>query len=106
VVKHLCDSGINPDEIAAVISWNKNAFRYFDGKVDSETYMMEFIKQNESLGRKSKPTRYFCKDHQLIYANNRTYALTKMWGRRTVEALELITNKWSDLSIEFYESEG
>jgi len=106
IVKHLCDSGVNPDEIAALFSWNSFAFRYIEGEVDSQTYMSEFMKQNEKSGKKSKPTRYFCKDGQLIHANNRTYALTKMWGRRTAEAMNLMVEKWPELSIKFYETEG
>ena len=105
IVKHLCDSGVNPDAIADLVSWNKVAFRYIEGHVDSKTYMSEFMKQNKKIGRKSQANRYFCKNEQLIYANNRTYALTKMWGTRTAEAMDLMVKKWADLAIEYQETD-
>lgn len=105
IVRYLCDSGINPDEIAAAIPWYSNVLRYVDGRVASEQFKAEFTKQNELLGKKSGPQRYFCMDDELIYANDKTYALTKMWGRRTVEAMEKLISKWSQFSIQFNESE-
>ncbi len=67
--------------------------------------MTEFKKQKEESEKKAKPNRYFCKDDQLIQANNRTYALSKMWGLRTAEVMKLLTKKWNELPIEFNESE-
>lgn len=105
VVKHLCDSGVNPDEIAKLFSWNKVAFRSVEGKVDSDTYAEKFLEHNERFGTKSEPKRYFYADDQLIYANGRTYALTKMWGRHTAKALGLLMEKYRDLGISYSESE-
>ena len=106
IVKYLCDSGVNPDDIVNLFSWKSNVFRHFAGKIDSDTYIVEFTKENEAQGKKSKATRYFCNDDQLIYANDKTYALTKMWGRNTVKALELLTKKWPDLSFKYTESDN
>lgn len=106
IVKYLCDSGINPDDIIDLFSWRANAFRYFDGDIDSDTYIDLFTKENESMGRKSEATRYFCDDDQLIYANGKTYAFTKMWGESTVKALESLTKIRPDLSVEYQESDN
>ena len=104
IVKFLCKSGVDPEEIAPYVPWNSNVFRYVDGQVDSEKFVAEFIKQDKALGKKSGPSRYFCKDHQLIHANGKTYALTKMWGRRTAEAMDNLINKWDSYEIHYSES--
>lgn len=104
LVKYLSDSGVDPEEIAGLFSWNKVAFRSVEGKVDTDGYADKFFKYNEQFGTKSNPKRYFSADDQLIYANDQTYALTKMWGRHTEKALGLLVEKYSNLGISFSES--
>lgn len=106
MVKFLCGSGVNPDEIIKLFSWRGNAFRFFEGELDSDTYIEAFTQENEALGRKSKALRYFCNDDELIHANGKTYALTKMWGRNTVRAMDSLVKTWADHGIGYEESGG
>ena len=104
IVKHLCDSGIDPEDIAGMWSWYKTAFRSVEGEVDSDTYADKFLEHNKKFGTKSEPGRYFHLDDQLIYANGRTYALTKMWGSNTEKALGSLLERYQDLGFNFSES--
>lgn len=104
VVKHLCDRGINPDDIAGIFTWNKGAFRSVEGEVDSDTYAEKFLEHNKNFGTKSEPARYFFLDDELIHANGKTYALTKMWGRNTEKALGSLLESYHDLGFSFSES--
>lgn len=104
MVKYLCDSGVDPEDIIKLFSWRANAFRFFEGKLDSDAYIEAFTRENEDLGRKSKATRYFCNDDELIYANGKTYALTKMWGMNTVRAMDSLTKTWSKFGVGYEEN--
>ena len=106
LVKYLCDNAVNPDDIAKLFSWYKGVFRSVEWKVDSKTYTEKFLEHNKQFGTKSEPNRYFCDDDQLIYANDRTYALTKMWGRHTAKALGLLIGQYGNLGIQFSESDS
>jgi hypothetical protein len=106
IVKYLCNSGVDPEDIIKLFSWRSNAFRHFKGELDSDTYNETFNQENEALGKKSKASRYFSNDDELIYANGRTYALTKMWGRNTIRAMDGLVKAWADLGIKYEESGG
>ena len=106
IVKYLCESGVDPEDIIKLFSWRSNAFRHFEGELDSDTYIETFNQKNEALGKKSKASRYFSNDDELIYANGRTYALTKMWGRNTIRAMDDLVKAWADHGIGYEESGG
>ena len=104
VVKFLCDSGVDPEDIIRQFAWRSNAFRRFPRELDSEAYIEAFTLENSALGRKSKASRYFCSDEELIYSNGKTYALTKMWGRNTARAMDELVTAWPDKQINYEES--
>lgn len=104
LVKYLCDSGVNPEDIINLFSWRANAFRFFEGELDSDSYIEVFTRENEALGKKSEALRYFCDDDELIHANGKTYALTKMWGTNTVRAMDSLVKTWPDHGIGYEES--
>ncbi len=60
---------------------------------DAESSILEFLEWEEPS------------DDELIFANGKTYAFHKMWGRRTVEALEILVNRFNDQQISFKESD-
>ena len=37
-------------------------------------------------------------EDELIYANGKTYAFQKMWGKRTTETLDILTDKYENVS--------
>jgi hypothetical protein len=43
-------------------------------------------------------------DDELIRANGKTYASTKMWGMRTPEAITRLLEKYADMGVSFCES--
>jgi hypothetical protein len=102
LVKYLCESGVTPDEIWALIPWKKNSlFRSFDGRLDSESFEKALGDQLVNEGKKRQPWRYFIEADELIYSNGKTYAFHRMWGSQTEKALDLITRHFKDKHVEF-----
>jgi len=107
MVRHLCDSGVDPEEIRAVIPWKKNRlFEWFEGKLDAEKFERALAERQESKGKKPQPWRYFVGDDELIYTSQRTYAFDRMWGNRTAEAMELLVRNFKEKGISFKESDS
>lgn len=106
LVKYLCDSGVDPQEIRAVIPWKKNRlFEWFEGEMDTGTFERLLAERQESRGTKPQPWRYFVGDGELIYSNGRTYAFDRMWGNRTAEAMDMLVRKFQDRGISFRKSD-
>ena len=106
MVKYLCDSGVDPDDIWQVITWKKNSlFKWFDGELDSEAFEKALGDQMEAAGKKRQPWRYFIAEDELIYSNGKTYAFHRMWGNRTAEAIGMLTSHFKDRRIAFNVSE-
>ena len=104
VIRHLCDSGVDPEEIRAVITWYGKMMRVVEGIHTSVEFEKKLAEQLLSEGNRPETQRYFIKDSELIHANGKTYALTKMWGRRTTKAMDLILKKFSSYGISYGES--
>lgn len=105
IIRYLCESGVHPEQIRAVITWKKNRlFRWFDGRLDSESFEQALAEWQESRGRKPQPWRYFVGEDELIYVNDKTYAFDRMWGNRTAEAMDLIVREFGDKGISYQES--
>jgi len=104
VIRHLCDSGVDPDEICSVIIWKSNMMRVVEGDIDSVEFEKKLSEQLVSEGKKPETRRYFIGDDELIHANEKTYVVTKMWGTRTVEAIELLLEKFPGCRISYKES--
>ena len=105
VVKGVCSRGADPDEIARIISWKPNAIRSAEGTLNSLEMYEAIADQLLAEGKTSTAKRYFCGDDELVGAHGRTYALTKMWGPSTVEAMERIVERFPDLGVSFQEAE-
>ena len=91
IVKHLCDHGISPEDIASVIPW-RQIFCSLDGTVSGK----EFIAQKQG---EIKTRTYFCGDDDLIHSSRRTYALSNFWGKRALEAIQNILAKFPDNGV-------
>jgi len=99
VIKYLCGAGVNPEAIRALIPWRLNAMRCVDGTLNSQEFENALAAQLVADGRKPQTKRFFIDDDELIHANSRTYAVTKMWGVRTGEALEAIDQAYSNRGV-------
>lgn len=106
VIRYLCDAGVDPETIRASVPWRKNMLRGFEGRLDSDQFRGELEKQLESEGKKPTPRRFFTEDDELIHANGKTYAMTKMWGPRTPRALKDLITAFPEYGVEVRESAG
>jgi hypothetical protein len=92
IVKHLCASGITPEQMTELLPWRslpwrrKHLFQSIEGTVDSAKFVAEIRNRANQEGRPIEAKRYFCDQDDLIHANGRTYALTKRWGGKSTAA--------------------
>lgn len=99
LVNKVIQSGVKPEEVADIISWRKgNLFICFDGSVD-EARFSEQIMKLDTGGKLPKTKRYFCKQDELFYIDNKTYALTNQWGKRTLEVVERLRANYPGMNI-------
>jgi hypothetical protein len=106
LVKYLCDSGVDPEDILALIPWKKNSlFRRLDGKLDSAAFEKALGDLMVADGKQRQPWRYFIADEELIYSNGKTYAFHRMWGSRTADAMQILANHFKDKHVAFSVSE-
>lgn len=103
VVRHLCDSGVDPEEIRSTITWKRNMMRDLEGNLDAGEFERQLTAIFKSENR-SVPPRYFMNNDELIRANGKTYALIRGWGPRTVEAIDLLLEKFPGHGISYSES--
>ncbi len=91
VVKHLCASGVTPEEVADALPWRsiKRLFLSAEGEVDIASVLRESFDVD----------RYFCKPDDLIHTSGKTYAFTKQWGTRTEEAIATLLKAFPNKGI-------
>ncbi len=99
VIRHLCASGATPEDVGAAVPWKRNMIRVVPGEHSSKEFEKLLAEQLLSEGNKPGTRRYFVEPEELIYANGNTYAVTKMWGRRTAEAIELLLSNFPEYRI-------
>ncbi|MGI6418227.1 MAG: hypothetical protein ACOX1P_21440 [Thermoguttaceae bacterium] len=105
VVKHLCDKGASPEKIMDVIYWKRNTlFRTVEGSVDSEEFIRLASEKAEQEERRFDAPQYYTEDDELIVFDNRTYAFTKMWGNRTLQAIDLLKEAFPETEISYAKS--
>lgn len=95
VVKHLCDQGVTPEEIAKLVPWRTTMFCSVDGDVTSE----KFLAQPKLKIASGDKLRYFCGEDELIHSKGRTYAVTNGWGVRVFQAIQNILAKYPDKGV-------
>jgi len=78
VIRKLCAEGIDPEDIRNVISWKGNALYPVDGELDSTAFEIALAARLTEQGNKPDTHRYFIANDELIRANGKTYAVTKM----------------------------
>jgi hypothetical protein len=101
VIKGLCDHGVNPDEISRLINWKLHLFLAFDGRLSSEEFIQAGAAQYELENRLFAERRWFCATEELIYSNNKTYALTKQWGKKWKLAVDILKENFLEAKISY-----
>lgn len=104
VIRKLCDDGINPEDIRSVISWRRNSLYPVDGELDSKVYEEALASLLTEQGNKPETNRFFIANEDLIRANGKTYAVTKMWGQRTTSAIDELLKHFPGHQISYKES--
>jgi hypothetical protein len=95
IVKHLCDAGVSPEEIAEQVTW-RHIFLSVDGTLDADSFAARCRKQHS---RKFDAQRFYCAADQLVYFGNKTYAFVSNWGSRLPTAIANITEAFADKGI-------
>jgi len=106
VIRYLCDQNIDPELIVSMISWRKNILVSFDGRLGGNEFEAALAAQILARGKQLEAyPRYFIADEDLIYSNGKTYAVSKMWGLRTNEAIEILLQAFPEHHISYVESQ-
>jgi hypothetical protein len=103
ICKRLCEKGINPDDIAALFDWRtKRVWYTVDGTIDAAEFEKRASEKATAGGLSFDPPRWFCEDDELIHANGKTYAFSKMWGGPSWhKAMDLLKEKYPQFKIAF-----
>ena len=106
VCKHLCDGGVNPDEIQALITWRPNrVWRAVDGEVNASEFEKRAAELASKAGQSFTSGRWFVDEGDLVRANGKTYAFSNQWsGAGWHRAMNLLKEKYPQFKIEFYET--
>jgi hypothetical protein len=105
VIRSLCDGKVDPERIRSTVTWRGNTLCSVDGELDATSFEDALAKQLIALGNKPETYRYFIAEEELIRANGKTYAVSKMWGARTSEAMATLIQTFPGHDIAFNESQ-
>lgn len=94
VIRHLCDAGVDPEEVRGTLSGYGNAILSVDEEVGAKEFEEILAAQLKAQGKKTDIDRYFRAEDELIRAGGRTYAVTKMWGTGTIEYINALLERF------------
>ena len=104
VIRKLCDEGIDPEDIKNEISWKASALYSVDDELDTTAFEKALASRLTEQGKKPDTHRYFIANDELIRANGKTYAVTKMWGLKTTSAIDALLKRFPGHQISYKES--
>ena len=100
IVRRLCSQGVKPERIMEIIPWKTNSlFRFVEGAVASEDFVRLAVEKSRAEGQKFDFRHYRVAEDELIVSDNRTYAFTKIWGPRTLAAIDLLREAFPESQI-------
>ncbi len=100
VVKHLCDGGVNPDDIKNAGTVRKNVFRSAPGKFETVAEFVEAAsKVDAERGKRFDPIRWYIEDENRIEYQGNTFVLSNGWGLEAMEWLSEITAAFPDYDV-------
>ena len=103
VVKLMIEKGRTPEELHPLLPGSER-WLVVDGECTEDEFHRKAQDVRNQRGAQYEPRRYFNADEELFRINGKTYALTKMWGRGTIPAMEAIKKKYPDVQIEYVET--
>jgi hypothetical protein len=101
VIRALWDSGVDPEAIRSAVPWKTAILTPIAGTLTSEPFEKAFAAKLIEDGRQPLTNRYFIDDVDLIHANGKTYAATKMWGERTTSAIDQLLKAFPGHDISY-----
>jgi len=106
ICKHLCDKGINPEELTQLFSWRPTrVWHPVPGQVNSDQYIELSSAQARDKGYPFNPGRWYCDNDELVKANGKTYAFSNQWGGETWHrAMALLKESYPQFEIDFHPS--
>jgi hypothetical protein len=105
VVKNLCEHGALTQKIAELIQWRPTRmFFSVEGEIPSEDFIKRAIGKLEMNGKVFDQNNWFCDDGELIFQDGKTYAFSKKWGGRWLQALKIIQENFPEANIQFSKS--
>jgi len=102
VIKHLCDAGVNPEDIKKRVTFRKkNCFRQAAGAfANEEDFVAAVTEVIAGKGRKFDAGRWYTGDGERIERDGMTYAVSNQWGGRAIEWLEQVLDAFPDHGVE------
>jgi hypothetical protein len=104
VVTAICSKGSTPEQVAEVIGWRGNLFRSTDGVLDADQFAARMEEASVQGGGAWDHRRWYSESEDLIHSGGMTWALSKHWGPRSHEAIELLLARWPEYDITVVES--
>ena len=102
ICKNLCERGVTPEEISALLEWRPNLWYSVEGTVDANEFAELAAEKASSGGISFSPRRWFCDDNNLVKFNGNTYAFSKRWGGpKWHKAMSVLKEKHSQFRIDF-----
>jgi hypothetical protein len=103
VVKAMIERGKTPEELQPLMPGSER-WLVVDGECSEEEFHQRAQEVRTRRGAAYEVHRYFNAEDELFRIGGKTYALTKMWGRGTIPAMEAIKERYPDVRIEYTEA--
>jgi hypothetical protein len=101
VIKHLCNSGVTPDEISSSVTFRQtNWYRAVEGEImDEDAFIDRASSEAEKNDRTFDARRFYTASDELIRHNGKTYAVSNQWGGKAIKFVGQILEAFSDHNI-------
>lgn len=83
-------AGATPADLTGLMPGSTNRWIELEGELGSEAFEDAARELAGPQGGRKDPRRFFTAENELFHIDGRTYALTKMWGRKTLQAVDAI----------------
>jgi hypothetical protein len=101
ICKHLCDKGVNPTEIASILSW-RQVWYWVDGLVGADEFKTRAAAKAAATEATFDKRRWFCDERELCQADDKTYAFSNQWGGADWErAMRALSEGYLQFKIDF-----
>lgn len=100
ICQRLCESGIKPDDIAALFDWrSKRVWFAVPGTLDGVMFRKLALERGDS---NFDPRRWASEDNQLVHFEGKTYAFSNQWSKEGwLRAMDLLKARYPQLNISF-----